>query len=167
MSSEQDQLNLECDDRMHPGDYKMLPMAICCCCYLCWSCLVPKVRGVPVEATLMPKAEQLQLLAAMKGEWKLLPTEGILYEKATFDDGRLTFSGGSFLGRHGRPIPNPPLVQYCTAHSASTSPFQQIYLNIPRFFVRFVLTFAPGPNPQVLANAERSNLHRSQRIDSC
>jgi hypothetical protein len=114
MSSEQDQLNLECDDRMHPGEYKMLPMTICCCCYLCWGCLVPKVRGVPAEATLVPKVEQLQLLEAMKGEWKLLPNEAMLHEKATFDGNRLIFSGGSYSGRHGRQITNPTLVQYCS-----------------------------------------------------
>ena len=106
MASDEEQLNLECDNRLNPGDLAMeLPIALCCL-FPCWSCMVPKVRGVPAEATLMPKAEQLQLLEAMKGEWKVLPMEGItgnmaVYDKATIDGSRIILSGGThrFKGR--------------------------------------------------------------------
>jgi hypothetical protein len=108
LDEEDPKLNLEFDNRMQPGQYiKLLPpdeLLVCCCFQLC----IPKVRGIPAEATLMPKAEQLQLLEAMKGEWKVLPMEKmegiaygtIIYEKATVDGNRLILTGGTHLDHH-------------------------------------------------------------------
>jgi hypothetical protein len=116
MANEQEELNLECDNRMQPGDYAVeLPCALWCL-FPCRSCIIPSVRGVPAEATLMPKAEQLQLFEAMKGDWKILPMEGLsgnmtVYEKATVDGSRLVLSGGHHRGRKGRSIANPTQVR--------------------------------------------------------
>ncbi len=117
MASEQQELDLEFDNRLHPGDLAMeLPIYLCCLCP-CWTCMVPKVRGVPAEATLMPKAEQLQLFEAMKGDWKVLPMQGLegnmtVYEKATIDGTRIILSGGTHRGRKGRTVANTTQVTH-------------------------------------------------------
>jgi hypothetical protein len=116
MSSDEEQLNLELDNRLHPGDRAIELPVYLCCLFPCWFCMVPNVRGIPAEATLMPKAEQLQLLEAMKGDWKVLPMEGItanmaVYEKATIDGSRIILSGGTHRFK-GRTVANQTQVQY-------------------------------------------------------
>ncbi len=111
-TSEHQELDLECDNRLHPGDLALeLPIYLCCL-YPCWTCMVPKVRGIPAEATLMPEAEQWQLLDSMQGEWKILPMhqQSIVYETATIDGSRMILSGGSHRGRKGRSVQNPTQV---------------------------------------------------------
>jgi hypothetical protein len=166
MASDEEQLNLECDNRLNPGDLAMeLPIYLCCLCP-CWTCMVPKVRGVPAEATLMPKVEQLQLLEAMKGDWKVLPMEGItanmtVYEKATIDGSRIILSGGShrFKGRTVANQTQVPLKQQ------SSKPFSnRTRCHRQRIHV-FLLTRTAGSIPQVLAHAERRDLSRSHGID--